>query len=305
MSEISIIGGINVDIEGAPYGELVFQDSNPGRISISFGGVGRNITENIVRMGGSVALISVAGEDFAGIEAKEYLDRLGVNTEHIRLLPDQNTAMYLSILNNKNDMELAICNMDILENITSEFIDDKALFLAKSKMVALDCNLSFETLDYITDTLKGTPLFLDPVSAAKANRIRPIIGRFHTIKPNIIEAEIISGIKIVDETSLHEAGMWFLEKGVKQVFISLSQKGVYFLDRRNEGILSPGSIDIVSATGAGDAFSAAVILGTVEGMPIKEIAKFGMASAEVAMESKTAVNIKINKTEVIRRMKNV
>ena len=98
MSEISIIGGINVDIEGAPYGELVFQDSNPGRISISFGGVGRNITENIVRMGGSVALISVAGEDFAGIEAKEYLDRLGVNTKHIRLLPDQNTAMYLSLI---------------------------------------------------------------------------------------------------------------------------------------------------------------------------------------------------------------
>jgi pseudouridine kinase len=66
MSEISIIGGITADIEGHPYKQLIQGDSNPGRITMSYGGVGRNITENLARMGASVSFISVAGADFAG-----------------------------------------------------------------------------------------------------------------------------------------------------------------------------------------------------------------------------------------------
>ena len=66
MAEITVIGGINIDIEGMPYEELIYKDSNPGRIRMSYGGVGRNITENIARLGGDVAMVSVAGDDYMG-----------------------------------------------------------------------------------------------------------------------------------------------------------------------------------------------------------------------------------------------
>lgn len=52
MAEITIVGGINIDIEGSPFEKLKYQDSNPGRINLAFGGVGRNITENAARLGG-------------------------------------------------------------------------------------------------------------------------------------------------------------------------------------------------------------------------------------------------------------
>ena len=42
MAEITIIGGINIDIEGCPFGSLKAEDSNPGKISLAYGGVGRN-----------------------------------------------------------------------------------------------------------------------------------------------------------------------------------------------------------------------------------------------------------------------
>ena len=66
MSEVSIIGGITADIEGLPYDRLIQGDSNPGKITMSYGGVGRNIVENLARLGTSVSFISVAGDDFPG-----------------------------------------------------------------------------------------------------------------------------------------------------------------------------------------------------------------------------------------------
>lgn len=85
MADITVIGGINIDIEGKPDGILKFEDSNPGKISVSYGGVGRNITENVARMGGSVAMISVIGEDHMGYEAKEHLRLLGVDVSRIEV----------------------------------------------------------------------------------------------------------------------------------------------------------------------------------------------------------------------------
>lgn len=304
MADITVIGGINVDIEGCPYKELIFEDSNPGDITIAFGGVGRNITENIARLSGSVALVAVAGVDFVGISAREDLASLGVDITNVVLLENQSTAMYLSILNDKNDMEMAICNNDVLDQITPEFLKDKLETIKKSSMVVIDCNLKENILTYITDELENVNLFLDPVSLAKAERAKNIISRFHTIKPNRMEAEVLCGISINTEKDLKRAGQWFIDQGVKRVFISLSEKGVYYKDGKAEGIIKPKNVNLISATGAGDAFSAAIVIGHINKWTVEETAKFGMATASIALESKTAVNRNINLEEVMRRMKN-
>lgn len=137
MRQINIIGGITTDIEGNPYGQLIMGESNPGKISMSYGGVGRNITENLARLGAEVGFVSVAGDDFTG-----------------------------------------------------------------------------------------------------------------------------------------------------------------------RGVIRPGQVSVVSVTGAGDAFSAAILDGFVKGMNVEETAKYGMAAASIAMESKTPVNPKICFEEVMRRMGN-
>lgn len=304
MAEITVIGGINIDIEGNPYGKLIPTDSNPGKVSISFGGVGRNIVENVARLDGDVAMISVTGEDFMGASARSQLGDLGVDISDITLISGENTGMYLSILNHENDMELAICNMDILENITPDFLDEKMDKMKDSEIVALDCNLKYELLDYITGKLEGVPLFLDPVSVSKAERVKPLIGRFHTIKPNRIEAELLCGIKITDKTSLRQAGQWFCDAGVTRVFISLGENGAYYKEGTEEGIIQTEKLGVVSATGAGDAFSAAILLGHVKGMSAKETARLGVTCASIAMESKTAVNQRMSLHEVLIRMDN-
>lgn len=301
MADITVIGGINIDIEGSPFNKLRREDSNPGRISLSYGGVGRNITENIARIGGDVAMVSVIGEDQMGRGAKEELQELGVDVSGVEILAGRNSAMYLSILNEDKDMELAISDMDIVNVITPRFLDKHRELLLRSKAVALDTNLSEETLEYAADILEKTPLFLDPVSVTKAVKARKIIGKFECIKPNVMEAEALSGLKITSEEELRAAGGWFIQQGVKKVFITLNKEGVYYRSPDREGFIRPKDISPVSATGAGDSFSAAILIGMVRGLDIEEIAKIGMAAAQVTMESPGAVNKAISKAEIERR----
>ena len=46
-----VVGGVNVDIGGRSHAKLVAADSNPGKVSVSLGGVGRNIAHNMALMG--------------------------------------------------------------------------------------------------------------------------------------------------------------------------------------------------------------------------------------------------------------
>jgi len=305
MADITIIGGINIDIEGRPYNKLKYEDSNPGKISISYGGVGRNIAENAARMGEKVAMLSFIGNDQMGIGAKNHLAQIGVDVSGINTIESRTSAIYLSILDDDNDMALAISDMDVVKYILPEFLEKNIDLLSKAKVIAMDGNLEKETIKYVAEKFKNIPLFFDPVSTLKAVRAKDVIGKFTCIKPNIMEAEILSGIEIKDETDLKRAGSWFIEQGIEKLFITLNKDGVYYKDRNTEGFVSPGSVKIKSATGAGDSFSAAILTGMINDMCIEDIAKYGMAAAQITMESSRAVNQNICKEEIERRIKNV
>jgi pseudouridine kinase len=305
MSNITVIGGIAADIEGRPYGQLEQGESNPGKIQIAYGGVGRNIVENLARLGAEVSFVSAAGNDFVGRIAMQEIRELGVNTENVSLLEGENTAMYISILNIMGDMEVALCNMDVLERISIDFIDKAMGTLKDSKIVGMDGNLTEDVQNYVIKKLAeaGVPVFLDPVSASKAERSKNIVGSFHTIKPNRGEAEVLSGMTILNEEQLMAAGKWFEEQGVKRIFITMGAGGVYYKEGDKEGILRPENVSIVSATGAGDAFSAAIMDAYVRGLGIEETARYGMAAAAVAMEAKAAVNPMMCQDAIIRKLK--
>lgn len=299
MAEIIVVGGINIDIEGAPYGGLIQGDSNPGAVNISLGGVGRNIVENLARLGEKPAMLSLIGDDFMGENARRHLEVLGVDISEIDKMEGINTGMYLSILNADKDMELAICNMDILERITPAFLERKLDKLNQAKVVGVDCNLTADALDYITSAVTCN-LFLDPVSVSKADRAKNFIGRFHTIKPNKIEAELLSDMEITDVVSLRKVGHFFQDKGVRRVIISLGKDGSYYLEGDQEGIIPIKNVDIVSATGAGDAFSAGILYGHVHSLGCKETVDFAMACSRIALGARTAVNPSMSLSAVLK-----
>lgn len=300
-SFVSVIGGTNIDISAQSYSSLRDYDSNPGKVNTSFGGVGRNIADNLSRLDQDVELITVLGDDFNSEEIKRNCKSLGINISNSLMIPNSPTSTYISILDDNNDMKLAISAMDLYDNLTIDFIKSKKEILDESKLCIIDTNIPEETIRYIVDNF-SIPLFLDCVSTTKALKIKNFIGKFHTIKPNRIEAEILSGIDIIDQNSLEKCTNFFIQKGVKQVFISLGEKGVFYSNGETSGHMKPFKTEVVNTTGAGDAFMSGIAYSYLENLDIIESCKNGIACAAIAISSEKTISDNMS-LENINRIK--
>ena len=298
---ILTIGGTNVDIQGKSYTNVIRYDSNPGMIGISFGGVGKNVAENISRLGISSKLITALGDDFYGNGIREYLKNQNLDISDILFLKNQSTSMYLSILNDDREMEMAISSMDICKNITPKYLDSIRKRIVNSKIIVLDTNLEEETLRYLAFLRRKPPLILDTVSTKKAIKVKDFIGRFHTIKPNRIEAEILSGISIFSKDDMKRAGDYFLNKGVKKVFISLGSDGVFYMTENESETIKIPRINPASSTGAGDAFVAGIAYGEYHDYSIKEATKIGLGAGILTSLSDKTVSDQMN----IKNVENI
>lgn len=304
-SYITVIGGANVDIQGFSYEKIIFNDSNPGNIKFSLGGVGRNIGENLVKMGIDTKLISVVGKDFFGIKIMEEAGKIGLDMKDSLILEGNPSSIYLSILNELGDMVVAISSMDIYEKMTVEFIKQKKQVINDSRLCIIDTNIPREVIEYVITNHDKVDFFLDTVSTAKSKKVKDIIGYFHTIKPNRIEAEILTGIEINNDDDLKRASEYLLKKGVKNVFISLGQNGVFYNDGYKMNHMKIPKIKAVNATGAGDAFMAGLAYGYYYGMDIEETAKFAIAASIIAVSHEDTINPYISVENIKSKMKEM
>ncbi|MEF9991530.1 MAG: PfkB family carbohydrate kinase [Paraclostridium sp.] len=302
---VTVIGGSNIDIQGSPNNTLTMFDSNPGNVDISLGGVGRNICENIAKLGLNTKLLSAVGNDIYGNKILSECKQLNIDTSDCYISDAYPTSMYLSILNSEYDMQLAISHMDIIEKIDIDYIVSKHNSIRDSLAIVLDTNLSFEVIDYITRTYTNIPIFVDTVSTQKSLKIKDIIGKFNTIKPNKLEAEILSGIQIKNEDDLNRCAEYFLSTGVKNVFITLGQNGV-FCANENESLLLPGvKVDAVNATGAGDAFISALVYSYLNNFNLKDTAKFSTAASILTLLHKNTINPSMSVDSVEKILKEM
>ncbi|TJX64203.1 winged helix-turn-helix transcriptional regulator [Soehngenia saccharolytica] len=291
---VSVIGGANVDIVGFPNELLRRNDSNPGLVKLSVGGVARNIAENISRLGINTKLFTVVGDDMYGEKIVDECKLANIDTSYIKTISNESSGTYLAILDEKMDMDVAISSMDIFKYLNENYLYENAITLQGSEIIVLDTNLEKETLEYAVENYKDKKLFLDTVSFSKALRAKDVLGYFHTIKPNKLEVEAITGIKIEDKEDLIKASNIIHNLGVKNIVISLGEKGAFYSTEGCHGRLKAKKANIKNATGAGDAFQAGLVFGEYNTLPFKESVKYAMAASLVAMESEDTINKNIS-----------
>lgn len=302
---VCIVGGANIDIQGFPNQKLITKDSNPGVVKISLGGVGRNIGENLKKLGSEVKLITALGDDVYGSKILDEARSIGMDMQHSLILEGQSTSTYLCILNEDGDMHAAIAYMDIFEGMTAEFIQKKKHVIENSSICVVDTNIPEETIEHIVTSNRDTEFFLDTVSTSKAKKVKNIIGNFHTIKPNKIEAEILSGIEIRSNDDLKRCGEYFLNQGIKRVFITLGEEGVYYNDGIDENIVKTPKIKVVNATGAGDAFVAGLVYGKTKDFTIDYSVRFAMSASILALSHSNTINPNMSHENVIKKMEEL
>ena len=286
---IVVVGGVNMDVSGTAFERMRKHDSNPGRVTLSPGGVGRNIAENMCRLGWTVKMITAMGEDAYAAAIRQHGEAYGLDFSDSLVLPEARTSTYLCLNDPDGEIYAAVSDMDIYEQLTPDFLRTKLDVLAGAALVVTDANLTEEALVWLADNCP-VPMIADPVSAAKAGKLKGCLHRLAAIKPNRDEARVLTGVKIEGMLGLDRAAQTLLDAGVKNVFVTLNKEGVYYNNGEASGICLTAPAKVVNTTGCGDAFTAAAAIGCATGMDIHEIARMGQAAAAICAESASAVS---------------
>lgn len=283
---LAVVGAVNIDIGGRSYGPFKRHDSNPGKIVVSFGGAAHNIAHNIKLLGFPVKFITAFGGDNSG--AKEHCCGLGFDISHSLTIPDCKSSTYIYINDHNGETVAAMSDMDIYDKLDVEFIKSKLQVLNEALVVVLDTNIPQDTLEYIVNNCTA-PIVCDPVSSAKAVKLKNCLSGIAALKPNRYEAEAITGIKVQNGMAAYEAANYLVASGVKKVFLTLGEYGAVCADKSGRTVISPYAKNPVNVTGAGDAFCAAIAISMFTDLSAETIGKLGTAAAAVAMMSEESV----------------
>jgi pseudouridine kinase len=121
-------------------------------------------------------------------------------------------------------------------------------------------------------------------------KVKSLMGHFDTLKLSRLEAEYLADIPIRGKRSLERIGARLIEQGVNRVFITLGKDGVFFQSRTGCFFRPVPYVKPVSASGAGDAFMAGIVYGTLQGWQDGRIAEFASAMSALTLESETSVS---------------
>ena len=291
---VFVIGAVNMDLSGTPSDTLRAGDSNPGHITLSPGGVGRNIAENLRLLGRKVSLITIMGDDPYADAIREHCLNAGIDLQYSFTDPLGRTSAYLCVNEQNGDLNVAVSDMTICDGLTPAKLEPLLPVLNHGSMVIADANLPMETLTWIAKHIT-VPVAADPVSVSKAPRLLPLLSRLTLLKPNVPEAELLTGLTIQGDMNLGRAADALHRLGVCRVYISLGSRGVWADDVREGGMLIPcAPCSIVNTTGCGDAFVAAAADAYLNGLNTMEAARRALAAAAICAEDPAAVSPRLS-----------
>ncbi|MCD8330677.1 MAG: PfkB family carbohydrate kinase, partial [Lachnospiraceae bacterium] len=204
-------------------------------------------------------------------------------------IPNKSTSCYVSIADAQGEMRLAISDMQICEEMTPQFVADRLEMINDSALCVMDTNLPADTIQFLAEHVT-VPLFADPVSTTKMHKLEPVLNRIHTLKPNRLEAELLTGILISDEASPEKAASALLAAGVHRVFISLGADGVFCADHSQRFLLPGIPTGVRSTTGGGDCFMAALACAYCFGHTLGESGRLALAAGAICAESEHTIN---------------
>ena len=291
---ITIIGGVNMDISAALTAPFVPADSVPGRVTMSCGGVARNIACNLRLMGHDVKFVSVFGGGPFGEMCWRECRGVGLDLSLSERREGLTGGLYLCINDQGGEMVAGVADTGIADHITPQFLEERMQDINASAAVVADTNIPEQAVQYLIDHCTP-PLLIDTVSTAKAVRATAALQqsstrRLHAVKLNLIEARAVTGAPTAQQAAQALVGM-----GIGQVYITLGSNGVYCSDGKRHELIPALHAEVVNATGAGDAFAAGVVHAQLQHKPLDECARTGLKAARAALLTPQAVNPQVSR----------
>ncbi|HEY7834945.1 MAG TPA: carbohydrate kinase family protein [Ktedonobacterales bacterium] len=310
-ARIVCIGGANVDRKAHCLAPARWHTSNPVQVSESYGGVARNVAENLGRLGCRPLLLTAVGDDGEGADLLAATAAADVATGQALRVPGARTGSYTAVLEPSGELVIALNEMGVTDELTVDALAARWERIAAAGLVFADTNLPPATLDYLIARCRDERLRLviDPVSAIKAARLPERLDGVSAILPDRLEAAVLAGLPAgpTADGADQAPDVWealaarIRDRGARAVVISLGAAGLFY---SSSGVSFQSAAlggAVVDVTGAGDALAAGFLLGLLEGEPPERCCRLGLAAAALTVRSDRSVAPDMG-TAAVRRM---
>jgi pseudouridine kinase len=292
-SYVLVIGTACLDIKGWPRSPLETGASVPGRIRTSVGGVGRNIAENLARLGVPTVLLSAVGLDRSGERVLLQASAAGIDVRYVLEVGDCSTGAYLALLDETGALAYAVNDTRIARSLRPRYFYDHRRLFRDASMIVLDASPPPDSLETIFRLARQyqVPVCADPTSPALAPRLCPYLDDLLLITPNVQELAAFCDITVSDnsDAAALEAAKQLVALGVEIAVITLAEQGLCYATSGESGRVPAVRTEVTDLTGGGDALTAAIIFALLNDISVSEAMPLGCSAASLTIASEHTV----------------
>lgn len=290
---IVCIGGAVFDRKYHAHAPLISETSNPVSGYRSHGGVARNVTENLARLGANIGFVSILGDDETGRAILDHLRLIGVDVSRAIVTTQAPTAEYAAILGPDNELALGIADMGIFDLFKPDVLETVWPHLASADWVFADCNLPQATLEALLAKKSGSRfrLAVDTVSAPKALRLPQDLSNVDLLFLNLDEAHsLLRHPAGTPRLTAEQAINALRERGVAKIVMTMGAAGVHIGDETGISHIASVPAQPVDITGAGDALISGTLYCLLDRQELPDAVRTGTLLATLTTESEASVH---------------
>ena len=283
MGKIVVIGSTNTDMvvksrKIPSPGETILG----GTFMMNPGGKGANQAVAAARLNGNVTFVTKMGNDLFGEQAKHIFDFEGIDSRYIVNDPKNPSGIALIMVDQDGENCIVVAPgsngtlsaYDIAEDVYGN--DPSDVFL-------MQLEVPVSTIEFVAQKVseRGNRVILNPAPARQLSD--DLLNCVDIITPNEVEAEILTGIKVVDAASAEEAADKLMSTGVKNVIITMGAAGAFLHTDKVSKLIPVVPVRAVDTTAAGDVFNGALAVAISEGKDLEEAVVFANKAASISV----------------------
>lgn len=273
MKNICVIGSLNMDlvvnVDTMPKPGQTIIGSNFKEVP---GGKGANQAVAMARLNGNVSMIGKVGEDGFGQTLINSLKNDKVDTTYIQTSKGATGVALITV--DKNAQNSIVVSPGANFEVKEDDIDNNIEAIKNSDIVVLQLETPLNTIKYALNKAKELNKYtiLNPAPAVKLDD--EIIKNVDLLTPNETELEIISGVSIETEEDIQKAAQIMIEKGVKELIVTLGSKGSLYINKEKSMFKKAYKVEAVDTTAAGDSYTGALAVALSQDKNIEDAMDF-------------------------------
>lgn len=273
MKNICVIGSLNMDlvvnVDTMPKPGQTIIGSNFKEVP---GGKGANQAVVMARLNGNVSMIGKVGEDGFGQTLINSLKNDKVDTTYIQTAKGATGVALITV--DKNAQNSIVVSPGANFEVKEDDIDNNIEAIKNSDIVVLQLETPLNTIKYALNKAKELNKYtiLNPAPAVKLDD--EIIKNVDLLTPNETELEIISGVSIETEEDIQKAAQIMIEKGVKELIVTLGSKGSLYINKEKSMFKKAYKVEAVDTTAAGDSYTGALAVALSQDKNIEDAMDF-------------------------------